>query len=275
MYSDITELISLYSSGSHGISKEKIFVANPSKNEFAPLGLILKKIDGLHEVEDLVRIGYSYLSIEIDDYPAFNEWFFKQFSLKLTGKLKKDLYVLYPSDDQIVLNTLSKMDFLYQILHKEKVLLNNKHLTTQLGEWYARAIFGIIPKKSISVRGFDFFLENIPVEIKVAWPEKTSPKGIRILKSSMENSTFLIIIYLTRNFLIRDILFLDSKQYLFNLDVRGETIFVKESSIKKFLFSKSDYFFDRVVNSNALLKFATPTLAIKLGNLFLGPEKAS
>ena len=47
-------------------------------------------------------------------------------------------------------------------------------------------------------------------------------------------------------------------------DTKGHTIFLKDQDVASYFFSKSDKHFDKVVNKMALLKFASPTLALKL-----------
>jgi hypothetical protein len=70
--------------------------------------------------------------------------------------------------------------------------------------------------------------------------------------------------YISKNFTIRDILFLDSEFILRKFDTKGHTIFLKDQDVSGYFFSKSDKHFDKVVNRNALLRFASPTLAMKL-----------
>ena len=80
----------------------------------------------------------------------------------------------------------------------------------------------------------------------------------------MKTTHFCIIIYIAKNFTIRDILFLDSEFILRKFDTKGHTIFLKDQDVASYFFSRSDKHFDKVVNKMALLKFATPALAIKL-----------
>jgi hypothetical protein len=113
--------------------------------------------------------------------------------------------------------------------------------------------------------GASLRLENGKVvEVKVHWHDSTSPKGVKIKKSLAELSDYCIIMYVAKNFTIRDILFLDSEFILRKFDTKGHTIFLKDQDVASYFFSKSDKHFDKVVNKTALLKFASPTLALKL-----------
>ena len=51
-------------------------------------------------------------------------------------------------------------------MRKEQIILNGKNLPIQLGEWYAKNIFGLRQEKSSSQRGFDFYLGENRIEVK-------------------------------------------------------------------------------------------------------------
>jgi hypothetical protein len=143
--------------------------------------------------------------------------------------------------------------------------VNGKNLPVQLGEWYAKIIFGLHQVKSSSQRGFDFKTEGgKTVEVRVHWHDMTSPKGVKVKKSLIELSDYCIIMYVSKNFTIRDILFLDSEFVLRKFDAKGHTIFLKDQDVHNYFFSKSDKHYDKVANKMALLQFATPNLAMKI-----------
>ena len=102
------------------------------------------------------------------------------------------------------------------------------------------------------------------VEVKVDFHDATSPKGVKIKKSLAELSDYVIIMYVAKNFTIRDVLFLDSEFVLRKFDTKGHTIFLKDQDVQNYFFSRSDKHYDKVVNKSALLRFASPQLAMKL-----------
>lgn len=146
--------------------------------------------------------------------------------------------------------------------------MNGKNLPVQLGEWYGKCIFGLNQIKSTSQRGFDFFLGNDRVEIKVHWSDQSSPKGVKLKKSLIGLSQFTIIIYLSRNFMIREICFLDSGFIQRKFSGKGHTMFLKDLDISPYFFSQSDKHVDKVANSTALLKYANPNFAMKIAEKF-------
>jgi hypothetical protein len=177
----------------------------------------------------------------------------------------KNLCILHLPDQKSIFDTVEVVHQTFQILKDHKVLMNGKNLPIQLGEWYSKIIFGLHQIKSSSQRGFDFKTEEGKVvEVKVHWHDSTSPKGVKIKKSLAELSDYCIIMYVAKNFTIRDILFLDSEFILRKFDTKGHTIFLKDQDVAGYFFSKSDKHFDKVVNKTALLKFASPTLAMRL-----------
>ena len=84
----------------------------------------------------------------------------------------------------------------------------------------------------------------------------------------MELSDHCILIYIARNFMIREICFLDSSFILRKFGGKGHTIFLKDSDVSQYFFSKSDKHYAKVVNTSALLKYSNPTLAMKLVEYF-------
>jgi hypothetical protein len=177
----------------------------------------------------------------------------------------KSIGILHRPDQKAIFDTVEVVHKTYQILKEHKVLINGKNLPVQLGEWYAKIIFGLHQIKSSSQRGFDFKTSNGKlVEVKIDFHDTTSPKGVKIKKSLAELSDYLIVMYVAKNFTIRDILFLDSEFVLRKFDSKGHTIFLKDQDVQNYFFSRSDKHYDKVANKTALLRFAGPQLAMKL-----------
>ncbi len=70
--------------------------------------------------------------------------------------------------------------------------------------------------------------------------------------------------YVAKNFMIRDILFLDSDFIIRKFAGKGHTIFLKDSDVISYFFSKSNKHYGKIVNKPSLLKFSTPNLAMSI-----------
>jgi hypothetical protein len=70
--------------------------------------------------------------------------------------------------------------------------------------------------------------------------------------------------YVARNFMIREICFLDSDFVIRKFSNKGHTLFLKDSDVQSYFFSKSDKHIDKVVNKTAMMRYASPVLAMKL-----------
>ncbi|MBF0359437.1 MAG: hypothetical protein HQK49_00405 [Oligoflexia bacterium] len=290
------------SHGSSNYSDDKIFVMGRDVKRFAPFTYLKKKIPSLivsssldksdksdntntnsttnannlltssssssssptNDCLEIMALGMVFASYDFLDGNEFKNWFEGQFSQKFTSKISKDISILYRPNHKTIFCALEEVTKSYQILREEKILLNSKNLSTQLGEWYTKCIFGLKQVKSASQRGFDFELNGKRVEIKVHWGDKSSPKGVKIKKSLLELSDSCIIIYETLNFMIRDICFLDSDFVLRKFSGKGHTIFLKDNDVSLYFFSKSSKHLSKVVNKNALMMFASPQLAMKI-----------
>jgi hypothetical protein len=264
----VYELAQKFSGSTHGSSdydKDSIFVRGSSDKEYVPYSYLQKElpqIDGIYNLKSEGFVFSSYDFLEIND---FDHWYQNQFNKRLSSKVMKNLGILHLPDQKSIFDTVEVVHQTFQILKDHKVLMNGKNLPIQLGEWYSKIIFGLHQIKSSSQRGFDFKTEEGKVvEVKVHWHDSTSPKGVKIKKSLAELSDYCIIMYVAKNFMIRDILFLDSEFILRKFDTKGHTIFLKDQDVAGYFFSKSDKHFDKVVNKTALLKFASPTLAMRL-----------
>jgi len=264
----VYELAQKFSGSTHGSSdydKDSIFVRGSSDKEYVPYSYLQKElpqIDGIYKLKSEGFVFSSYDFLEIND---FDHWYQNQFNKRLSSKVMKNLGILHLPDQKSIFDTVEVVHQTFQILKDHKVLMNGKNLPIQLGEWYSKIIFGLHQIKSSSQRGFDFKTEEGKVvEVKVHWHDSTSPKGVKIKKSLAELSDYCIIMYVAKNFTIRDILFLDSEFILRKFDTKGHTIFLKDQDVAGYFFSKSDKHFDKVVNKTALLKFASPTLAMRL-----------
>lgn len=264
----VFELCQKFSGTTHGSSdydKDQIFVRGSNDREYVPLSFLEKEMPEIQSINQLKAEGFVFSSYDFLEINEFDQWYQNQFNKRLSSKVMKNIGILHFPDQKSIFDTVEVVHQTFQILKDHHVLMNGKNLPIQLGEWYAKIIFGLHQIKSSSQRGFDFKTENgSTVEVKVHWHDSTSPKGVKIKKSLAELSNFCIIMYISKNFTIRDILFLDSEFILRKFDTKGHTIFLKDQDVAGYFFSKSDKHFDKVVNKTALLKFASPALAIKL-----------
>ncbi len=257
-----------FSGSTHGSSdydKDLVFVRGSNDREYVPLSYLMKELPEVTGISDLKSLGFVFSSYDFLEINEFDTWYQNQFNKRLSSKVMKNLGILHLPDQKAIFDTVEVVHQTFQILKDHKVLMNGKNLPIQLGEWYAKIIFGLHQIKSSSQRGFDFKTEaDRIVEVKVHWHDATSPKGVKIKKSLAELSDYCIIMYISKNFTIRDILFLDSEFILRKFDTKGHTIFLKDQDVAGYFFSKSDKHFDKVINKTALMKFASPTLAMKL-----------
>lgn len=264
----INEAAREFSSQSHGSSdlwKEEFFVRGANDKEFIPLSQIIKKIENVKSVEDLQAKGYVSSSLTFLELRSFETWYQKVFNKKLPQKEKKALMIIHQPDTKQIFEAVEIVNQVYQILKDHKVLVNGKNLPVQLGEWYAKSILGLSQVKSSSQRGFDFYTkDNKKVEVKVHWQDVTSPKGVKLKRSLVEMSDYTVIMYVAKNFMIRDILLLDSDFVIRKFAGKGHTIFLKDQDVSTYFFSKSDKHYNKILNKTGLLKFATPTLAMKI-----------
>lgn len=264
----VYELAQKFTGTTHGSSdydKDAIFVRGSSDREFAPMSYLQKEMPEIQSLNQLKAEGFVFSSYDFLEMNEFDQWYQTQFNKRLSSKVMKNLGIMHMPDQKAIFDTVEVVHQTFQILKDHKVLMNGKNLPIQLGEWYAKIIFGLHQIKSSSQRGFDFKTENgSTVEVKVHWHDATSPKGVKIKKSLAELSNYCIIMYISKNFTIRDILFLDSEFILRKFDTKGHTIFLKDQDVTGYFFSKSDKHFDKVVNKTALMQFASPTLALKL-----------
>lgn len=268
---DAIEEFNQTSHGSSNYSDDKIFVMGRISKHFAPFSFLKKKVsslNNLNDYKDTMSLGLVFSSYDFLEGNEFKNWYEAQFSQRFTPKISKDISILYKPNHKIIFTALEEVTKNYEVLRREKILINSKNLSTQLGEWYAKCIFGLKQVKSASQRGFDFELEGKRVEIKVHWGDKSSPKGVKIKKSLLELSDSCIVIYETLNFMIRDICFLDSDFVLRKFSGKGHTIFLKDNDISLYFFSKSSKHLSKVVNKNALMMFSSPQLAMKIEERF-------
>ncbi len=266
--SKVYEIAQKFSGTTHGSSdydKDTIFVRGSNDREYVPMSYLQKELSEVQNLNQLKSEGFVFSSYDFLEVNEFDHWYQTQFNKRLSSKVMKNIGILHLPDQKAIFDTVEVVHQTFQILKDHKVLMNGKNLPIQLGEWYAKIIFGLHQIKSSSQRGFDFKTENgSTVEVKVHWHDATSPKGVKIKKSLAELSDYCIIMYISKNFTIRDVLFLDSEFILRKFDTKGHTIFLKDQDVTGYFFSKSDKHFDKVVNKTALMKFASPQLAMKL-----------
>lgn len=269
----IEEVAKDFSEQSHGSSdywKDTMFVRGENDEQFVPLSYLQKKHpERVESLGQLQSEGYVYSSLDFLELKSFEAWYQKLFNKKLSLKTKKTIGIIHLPDNKKIFEAVEIVNQVYQIMKDYKVLVNGKNLPIQLGEWYGKTIFGLQQIKSSSQRGFDFHLENgKKVEVKIHWQDVTSPKGVKLKKSLVEMSDYTIIMYVAKNFMIRDILLLDSDFIIRKFAGKGHTIFLKDSDIISYFFSRSDKHYGKIVNKKALLQFASPKLAMKLDEKF-------
>jgi hypothetical protein len=264
----IMGLMEEFNSKGHGSSdydKDLVFIMSDKEPVFIPWSWVIKSLPELKSPQQLKSEGFVFSSYDFLELSEFDQWYQKQFQKKLTSKLAKGVGILHFPDQKRIFETVNVVYETFQILKDHKVLINGKNLPIQLGEWYAKIIFGLHQVKSASQRGFDFKTEDGKVvEVKVHWQDLTSPKGVKLKKSLMELSNYTIVMYVAKNFTIRDILFLDSEFVLRKFDSKGHTLFLKDQDVLNYFFSRSNKHFDKVANMNALMRFASPQFAMKL-----------
>jgi|GEM_PF-426746 len=244
--------------------QETVFVQGDHEGWFAPFSYLKKNISEASSLKVLQQSGFVINSLDLTEEEEFCQWYEFQFGNKIKISHKKNVFILSASEDHLILKAIRDVHVLFDLLKKQNILLNSKNLPTQLGEWYAKKIFGLTQRKSLSQRGFDFFLEEKRVEIKVTWGEMTSPKGIKLKKTLLQLSDFTILLFLANDFFIRELCFLDSEFLLRKFDTKGHTLFLKDRDIAPYFLSRSSFNQERVVDYNSLLKFSRPLLALKL-----------
>lgn len=267
LFQEITEFCR-ETHGSSNFHKDELFVRGLKDGEYAPLSYLVKKFPELKGPQELMALGFVCDSFELFGSEKFPDWFEKQFARKLTRDFTKNLAILQMPNTKSILTAIEKVHAGYKTLWDEQILLNGKNLPVQLGEWFAKTIFGLKQEKSTSQRGFDFYAAKKRIEVKVHWSDLSSPKGVKLRKSLVELSDFCVVIYIARNFMIREICFLDSDFVLRKFATKGHTIFLKDADISQYFFSKSNKHLGKVVNSSALLKYSSPQFALKLTEYF-------
>lgn len=267
LYSEIAEF-SKTTHGSSTFDKDLFFVQGKDSKEFSPFKYLNKKFENLNHPSDLLKMGFVLNSYDLSVDDQFSLWFEKQFSKKLLRSIGKNISILGFPNENGILRAVEEVDRCYSILRQNQVILNGKNLPTQLGEWYAKCIFGLKQIKSTSQRGFDFELEGKRCEIKVHWSDRSSPKGVKIKKSLIELSEYCIIMYIAQNFMIREVCFLDSDFVIRKFFDKGHTVFLKDQDLSQYFFSRSRHNTDKVINSNSLLKFSSPSFAVKIAENF-------
>ncbi len=246
--------------------KDDIYIVLENKL-YAPKSFLEKKVENFN-MNVLLKKGFIFDSLDLIGDDNFSKWYEKQFSRKLKRVHAKKTLFLHAPDNKSIFDAIETVNKCYEVLRNQKIIFNGKKLPVQLGEWYAKCIFGLVQKRSTSQRGFDFFIGDKRVEVKVVWGDKTSPKGVKLRKSLVDLSDYVIIIYLARNFMIREVCFLDSDFVLRKFSTKGHTVFLKDVDISGYFFSKSAKHSDKVINVSALMKYSLPSLAMNLTENF-------
>ena len=264
----INEIANDFSSQSQGSSdywKGTYFVRGEDDNKFVPLEFLKKKDEKITDVPYLQANGYVVSSLSYLDLRSFDDWFKETFNRKLSTKERKNIDIVHLPDSKKIFEAVEIVDQVYKILKDHKVLVNGKNLPVQLGEWYAKTILGLHQKKSSSQRGFDFYTgDEKKVEVKIHWQDATSPKGVKLKRSLVEMSDYTVVMYVAKNFMVRDILLLDSDFVIRKLAGKGHTIFLKDNDIQSYFFSRSNKHYEKIKNKTAMMQFSSPELAMKI-----------
>ncbi len=249
--------------------KEEIFVKGKKEQQFAPLEYLTEKIEKLDGEKGLYKEGLVCDSHGLYGGGDFAVWYEQQFAQKLKQACARKIQILHRPDDKAIFDTIELVNQCYRVLRKQHILINNKNLPTQLGEWYAKSIFGLRQIHSTSQRGFDFFFpEGTRTEVKVHWGDQHPSKGVKIRKSLIELSELCILIYVADNLTIGEICLLDSSFIMRKFAGKGHTIFLKDSDVGQYFFSQSDKHYGKIINSTLLMKCSTPRFAMKLSESF-------
>ena len=249
--------------GSSNYGKDSIYVKG-EEGKYAPFSFLQKRISSLTGPDEFLKEGFIFSSFDVIEDSRFADWYKGQFIKKLPTSLHKKIFLLSVPDHQTIFKTIGVVCRCYQTLREHQILINNKNLPIQIGEWYAKSILGLKQVRSSSQRGFDFFVKDKHVEVKVHWNDRSSPKGVKVRKSLVKLSDFVVIMYVAKDFTIRDICFLDSAFVERKFETKGHTVFLKDQDVSQYFFSNSSRHFDKVANKTSLMKFAAPMFAMKL-----------
>lgn len=256
---------SAQANGSSSYWSDTVFIRGESDDIFIPLSYLQKKEEKIKDVHYLQANGYVLSSLTYLELKSFDDWFKSNFNRKLELKDRKNIDIIHYPDTKKIFEAVEIVDQVYRILKETKVLVNGKNLPVQLGEWYAKSILGLHQRKSASQRGFDFYTnDGKKVEIKIHWQDITSPKGVKLKRSLVEMSDYTVVMYVAKNFMLRDILLLDSDFVIRKFAGKGHTIFLKDTDIHTYFFSKSNKHYAKIVNRSALMKFSSPSFAMKI-----------
>ena len=267
MKENLKKFINDYNEKKHGSSdhyKQHLFVFD--NEAYAPLEVFLKNEEV--SLDEVLNLGYAHSSIEVFPNELFEKWYKNQFSKEVTANLRKKIAVYYLPKQLEIFNAVEKISECYKVFREHDVLINRKKLPVQLGEWYAKIIFGLEQNKSTSQRGFDFYLDGKRIEVQVSWGDRSNIKGVKFRKSLVEMSEYCILVFLSENLMVRDICFLDSEFVLRKYGSKGHFIFLKESDLRQYNFSKSNKKQDKVKNIPAMLRFAGPVFAMRASEIF-------
>ncbi len=251
--------------GASSYDKDLVFIKGDVSGQYVPLSYLKKNITEIKSEVDLQKRGFHCSSadfLEEEDFPA---WFRHHFNKKLTIKALKDLWIYHLPERSVVRDHIHKVHESYEVLRKLNVINNGKNFPVQVGEWYAKSIFGLRQVKSSSQRGFDFHLsDGKRIEVMVHWSDYSSPKGVKLKKSLVDLSQYCVVIYLSNNFQVRDVLLLDSSFILRKFSGKGHTIFLKDKDVYQYFFSQSSKHYDRIMSYSALEEAASQSFHEKM-----------
>ena len=122
--------------GSSNYGKDEIYVKGKDDGKYAPLSFLIKKIDSVNHFRDLLKKGFIFSSYDLEDDVQFFDWYKHQFSKKVPACIKRKASILYQADHKEIFNSIEVVHDCYNLLRQHKIVINNKNLPTQIGEWY-------------------------------------------------------------------------------------------------------------------------------------------
>jgi hypothetical protein len=256
----------IHDGAKHG--EDDYFVQAGDDLLYAPLNYLKKKCPSLKSEADLLKLGFFFGPQDLHTESQFVLWYEKRFQRPLTPSIQKKAQFLFPAIQEEILHPLQVINQQFELLKKQRILTNSKDLPTQFGEWLTKSIFGLKHRKSMSQqRGFDFEWQDKKVEVFVYWKLKSqtqsSLKGLKIKKTDLHLYDICILVYLTPDFLIKDLCFLDSSYIQRKFASKGHSLFIQEEEIQMYFFTRSSKHYDKIINEKTLLTFASSSFLSK------------
>ena len=207
---------------------------------------------------ELLKIGYVCESHSLERFGDFKAWFEERYHRPMEG-----VSLLTIPDDSMVHRATELLMQAHEMLLDGSIVHSKKDIPLQIGEWYAKSIFGLTQCQSYCERGFKFYRRNFIVEVKVVWGE-IPVRGVKVEKRRVEKSKYCLIVYLADNLKIQDICILDSSFVMKKWSNKGEFFFLRDEQISQYFFSRSTLHKNAIQNVSRLLKFSAPDFAERI-----------